>query len=47
MQSGGAGQKFEFQNIPAPHEIRGRILKMAGLDARREVDELREDGGVN
>lgn len=44
IQTAGARQKFDFQNIPRPHEIRGQILKLAGLDAEREADELRRDG---
>lgn len=36
IQTAGAKQKFDFQNVANPHEIRGELLKLAELDAREE-----------
>lgn len=33
IQTAGAKQKFDFQNVPKPHDIRGELLKLAELDA--------------
>lgn len=33
IQTAGAKQKFDFQNVANPHEIRGELLKLAELDA--------------
>lgn len=32
IQTAGAKQKFDFQNVANPHEIRGELLKLAELD---------------
>lgn len=34
IQTAGAKQKFDFQNVAKPHEIRGELLKLAELDAK-------------
>lgn len=39
IQTAGAKQRFDFQNIAKPHEIRGEILKLAELDAQDEKSE--------
>ncbi|OGL88848.1 hypothetical protein A3H75_00975 [Candidatus Uhrbacteria bacterium RIFCSPLOWO2_02_FULL_51_9] len=41
IQTAGAKEKFEFQNIPKPHFIRGQILKLAELDAREDAEEAK------
>lgn len=33
IQTAGAKQRFDFQNVARPHEIRGELLKLAELDA--------------
>ena len=47
IQTAGAKQRFDFQNIAKPHEIRGKILKLAELDAREEWQGRKGEGGVN
>ncbi|MEK7481640.1 MAG: PH domain-containing protein [Patescibacteria group bacterium] len=36
IQTAGSKQKFDFQNVAKPHEIRGELLKLAELDAKED-----------